>query len=108
MLIAMYWLDVSPDDILAAEVRRLEWEDAEDAGELEVVASCTGCGNPCYDDFDMRVRRWHGDAQILCPACDRRMWAEDDIEQMPTVPNANGVAYGLDWDLIIKRVTPDR
>ena len=107
MLISDYWLDVSADDILAAEIRRSEWEDAEDAGELDAVASCTGCGNPCYDDFDMRVRRWHGDAEILCPACERSMWRLDDIETMPGT-STTGVTYDLDWDLIIKRVTPGR
>jgi len=105
MLISDYWLDVSADDILAAEIRRLEWEDDEDFGDLDIVASCTWCGDPCRYDFDMRVYRTKHD-QILCPACERRVWDQETIETMPPVPSTNGVKYDIDWDLAIKRVTP--
>jgi len=105
----MLWLDVSADDILAAETRRSEWEDEEDDDGLEPTASCTRCGNPCRQQFDLRVKKRNGDiGEVLCRQCVRAMRRLEDIEENP-LPGASGgawdssVSYDLDLDLAIER-----
>lgn len=101
----MYWLDVSPDDILAAEVRRSEWEDEEDDGNLDFSASCDMCGNATRRTYQWGGRgRRHG--MDICPACVRAMDRMDDIEVMTEGDNSQVDRWDLDWDLVLNRLKP--
>jgi hypothetical protein len=97
------FLDVSPEDIRAAEARRSDWEDEEDDCGLELVASCYACGNPtCRPRVFARIH-------VLCPACDRFMYAPDEdgpvSDYGENAEHNSGVTWDLDWDIIDKRLS---